>query len=140
MIEMHGLTKAYRTADIETMALNNINVEVNAGEFIAIMGPSGCGKSTLARAMAGLTPALNGEVVLDGEVLPPGLRERKRDDLRKVQFVFQMADTALNPKQQIDEIIGRPIEFYLGLKGEEKRRRCPESPADSDRRTDNRPR
>ena len=61
--------------------------------------------------------------MLDGQVLPPALRQRDREDLRKVQFVFQMADTALNPKQRIDEIIGRPIEFYLGLKGEEKRRR-----------------
>ena len=56
----------------------------------------------------------------------PSLRDRARSELRKVQFVFQMADTALNPRQRIDHILGRPIEFYLGLKGEEKRRRIGE--------------
>ena len=76
--------------------------------------------------MAGLLPAADGTVVLDGQRLPPALQDRSRDDLRKVQFVFQMADTALNPKQRIDDIIGRPIEFYLSLKGEEKRRRIVE--------------
>ena len=51
MIEMHGLTKAYRTADLETTALSNVNLEVKAGEFIAVMGPSGCGKSTLLNVL-----------------------------------------------------------------------------------------
>ena len=103
--------------------LFDIDVAIERGQVVGVIGESGCGKSTLARVMAGLTPSLDGDVVLEGEVLPPDLKERKRDDLRKVQFVFQMADTALNPKQRIDEIVGRPIEFYLGLKGEEKRRR-----------------
>ena len=103
--------------------LFDIDVQIERGQVVGVIGESGCGKSTLARAMAGLTPAFDGEVVLDGEVLPADLKQRTRDNLRKVQFVFQMADTALNPKQRIDEILGRPIEFYLGLRGEEKRRR-----------------
>ena len=103
--------------------LFDVNVAIERGQVVGVIGESGCGKSTLARVMAGLTPALDGEVLLDGQRLAPALSERAREDLRKVQFVFQMADTALNPKQRIDEIIGRPIEFYLGLRGEEKRRR-----------------
>ena len=65
-------------------------------------------------------------MLLDGQTLEPSLRDRARSELQKVQFVFQMADTALNPRQRIDHILGRPIEFYLGLKGEEKRRRIGE--------------
>ena len=103
--------------------LFDVNIAIERGQVVGVIGESGCGKSTLARVMAGLTPALDGEVLLDGQRLAPALSERTRDDLRKVQFVFQMADTALNPKQRIDEIIGRPVEFYLGLRGEEKRRR-----------------
>jgi len=106
--------------------LRNIDVAVKHAHVVGVIGESGCGKSTLARVMAGLLPAANGEVLLDGEILKPDLRNRSREDLRNVQFVFQMADTALNPKQRISEIIGRPVEFYLGLKGEENRRRVAE--------------
>ena len=76
--------------------------------------------------MAGLLPAAKGQVLLDGEELKPALEQRKREELQKIQFVFQMADTALNPRQRIDNILGRPLEFYLGLKGDEKRRRIGE--------------
>ncbi len=67
-----------------------------------------------------------GQVLLDGDNLEPALQKRARSELQKVQFVFQMADTALNPRQRIDHILGRPLEFYLGLKGKEKRRRIME--------------
>ena len=103
--------------------LFDIDVTIERGHVVGVIGESGCGKSTLARVMAGLTPSSNGDTVLDGNVLPPALVDRKRDELRKVQFVFQMADTALNPKQRIDELLGRPVEFYLGLTGKDKRRR-----------------
>ncbi len=106
--------------------LRDVNVDVERGDVIGVIGESGCGKSTLARVMAGLLPAARGEIVLDGKTLEPALKNRDRDELRKVQFVFQMADTALNPRQIIGDILGRPIEFYLGLKGEEKRRKVAE--------------
>ena len=76
--------------------------------------------------MSGLLPSSHGEVLLDGASLKPELKNRKRSELQKVQFVFQMADTALNPRQRIDQILGRPLEFYLGLKGGEKRKRIAE--------------
>jgi len=106
--------------------LRDVNVAIERGHSVGIIGESGCGKSTLARVMAGLLPAAQGQVLLDGEELKPALQQRKRDELQKIQFVFQMADTALNPRQRIDHILGRPLEFYLGLKGEEKRRRIGE--------------
>ena len=103
--------------------LRDVNVSIERGHTVGVIGESGCGKSTLARVMAGLLPAAQGQVLLDGDELQPALQKRKRSELQKVQFVFQMADTALNPRQRIDHILGRPLGFYLGLKGQEKRRR-----------------
>jgi peptide/nickel transport system ATP-binding protein len=106
--------------------LRDVHMTIERGHTVGIIGESGCGKSTLARVMSGLLPASKGEVLLDGEALQPDLRKRSRNQLQKIQFVFQMADTALNPRQRIDQILGRPLEFYLGLKGQEKRRRTAE--------------
>jgi peptide/nickel transport system ATP-binding protein len=106
--------------------LRDVHIAIERGHTVGIIGESGCGKSTLARVMSGLLPASKGEVLLDGEALQPDLRKRSRNQLQKIQFVFQMADTALNPRQRIDQILGRPLEFYLGLKGQEKRRRIAE--------------
>jgi len=106
--------------------LRDVNVAIKRGHSVGVIGESGCGKSTLARVMAGLLPAAKGEVRLDGKALQPALQQRSREELQKIQFVFQMADTALNPRQRIDRILGRPLEFYHGLKGDEKRRRIGE--------------
>ena len=106
--------------------LNDVDLVVKRGQTVGIVGESGCGKSTLARVISGLLPASDGDVLLDGEKLHPEFRKRDRNQLRKVQLVLQMADTALNPRHLIDEILGRPIEFYLGLKGADKRRRIGE--------------
>ena len=106
--------------------LRDVNVSIERGHTVGVIGESGCGKSTLARVMAGLLPAAQGQVLLDGDELQPALQKRKRSELQKIQFVFQMADTALNPRQRIDHILGRPLGFYLGLKGNEKRRRIME--------------
>ena len=110
----------------EITVLRDVNVSIERGHSVGVIGESGCGKSTLARVMAGLLPAAQGEVLLDGAALQPALQQRSRSELQKIQFVFQMADTALNPRQRIDKILGRPVEFYHGLKGEEKRRRVGE--------------
>ena len=90
MIEMHGLTKAYRTSDIETTALDNVNLEVNAGEFIAIMGPSGCGKSTLLNILGMLDSPDSGRYSFLGRDVT-GYSENKLADMRKqnVGFIFQ---------------------------------------------------
>jgi len=100
--------------------LKDINVSVKNGHVVGVIGESGCGKSTMARVMAGMLPPAKGDIILDGKKLEGALGDRKLEELQKVQFVFQMADTALNPKQLIGNIIGRPLEFYHGLKGREK--------------------
>ena len=101
--------------------LRKIMIDIERGHAVGVIGESGCGKSTLARVMAGMLPAAKGRIELDGEEMEHSLDDRSLDELRKVQFVFQMADTALNPKQRIAEIIGRPLEFYRGITGQEKR-------------------
>ena len=67
-----------------------------------------------------MLPPARGDIILDGKPLKGALQDRKLEELKKVQFVFQMADTALNPKQVIGDILGRPLEFYHGLKGKAK--------------------
>jgi len=106
--------------------LRDINIDVGHAEVIGVIGESGCGKSTLARVMAGLLPQARGDVKLNGNVLEPDLHDRKLADLQKVQFVYQMADTALNSKQHINTIIGRPLEFYHGITGKENRNKVRE--------------
>ncbi len=90
MIEMHSLTKAYRTSDIETTALDNVNLEVETGAFIAIMGTSGCGKSTLLNIMGMLDSPDSGRYVFLGEDVA-GYSESQLADIRKhnIGFIFQ---------------------------------------------------
>ncbi len=97
--------------------LRDVNVSIERGKTVGIIGESGCGKSTLARVFAGLLPPFEGELKLDGNPLAASLSDRSRDELRKVQFVYQMADTALNPKQRIKHILGRPAQFYGNANG-----------------------
>ena len=111
---------------VAVKVLRDVNMAVQRGHTVGIIGESGCGKSTLARVMSGLLPATDGEILLDGQELRPGLQQRARSELQKVQFVFQMADVALNPRQRIGGILGRPLEFYFGLRGKEKRQRVSE--------------
>ena len=128
-LKVKDITAGYgrkRNGVPEITVLRDVNVSIERGHTVGVIGESGCGKSTLARVMAGLLPAVHGQVLLDGNDLQPALQKRDRGELQKIQFVFQMADTALNPRQRIDHILGRPLEFYLGLKGKEKRRRIME--------------
>ena len=97
--------------------LHDVSISVPRGKTVAIVGESGSGKSTTARVVTGLLPPIKGEVQFNGEALPPKLEGRSKDQLRRIQMIYQMADTAMNPRQTVAEIIGRPLEFYLGLKG-----------------------
>ncbi len=116
-----GVTARYRGTDFDV--LQDITIDVAAGQTLAIVGESGSGKSTLARVITGLLPARAGQISFDGRTLSPDLATRSKDDLRQVQMIYQMADTAMNPRQTVGTIIGRPLEFYFGLKGEAKRAR-----------------
>ena len=103
--------------------LDNVTVQLPRGRTVAVVGESGSGKSTLARAITGLLPPTKGEIYFNGKPLPRALKDRDKDTLRRIQMIYQSADTSLNPRQTIRDLIGRPIEFYLGLKGAECDRR-----------------
>jgi peptide/nickel transport system ATP-binding protein len=106
--------------------LYNVSFDIHAGRTVAVVGESGSGKSTVARCITGLLPPTKGVVEFDGKPLPLDYRQRSTEELRQAQMIYQMADTALNPRKSIGEIIGRPVEFYLGLKGAAKRARVDE--------------
>ncbi len=116
ILEIKDLDAAYGTAKV----LNKINISVPRGSTVAVVGESGSGKSTAARVITGLLPQLNGEVKFEGVDLPPKLENRSKEQKRRIQMIYQMADTAMNPRQTVREIIGRPLEFYLGITGSQK--------------------
>ena len=99
------------------LALKSVSLKLEAGRNLGVIGESGCGKSTLARAIAGILPPVSGSIVFDGKELHPAARQRSREQLRKLQIVFQSADTALNPVKPVEEILGRPLKFYHDMRG-----------------------
>ncbi len=99
------------------LAVETVSFSLERGRNLGIIGESGCGKSTLARCIAGIIPPSSGTIAFDGKPMAPLARDRSPEQLRKLQIVFQSADTALNPAQSIGDILGRPLTFYHGLRG-----------------------
>jgi len=103
--------------------LHDVSVAVPRGRTVAVVGESGSGKSTLARVITGLLPPSKGQIAFQGQPLPPALKDRSKDLLRRMQMIYQMPDTALNPRRRVRDIIGRPLEHQLGLRGDARDRR-----------------
>jgi peptide/nickel transport system ATP-binding protein len=103
--------------------LENVTVFVPRGRTVAVVGESGSGKSTLARVITGLLPPQTGDIIFDGQTLPPSFKSRPKELLRRMQMIYQMPDTALNPRRRVHDIIGRALEHHLGLKGAAKDKR-----------------
>ncbi|GAB1380317.1 ABC transporter ATP-binding protein [Pararhodobacter aggregans] len=106
--------------------LSDVSVELHPGQTLALVGESGSGKSTMARVITGLLPPRKGTITFDGKPLPPALKQRSRDELRELQMIYQMADVAMNPRQTVATIIGRPLEFYFNLRGRKRDERVQE--------------
>jgi len=121
-LSIRSVTAAYG----KTPVLHDVSFDIHRGRTVAVVGESGSGKSTVARVICGLLPAGKGEISLDSKVLPLTTRTRSKSQLQKIQMIYQMADTALNPKQRVGEIIGRPVQFYLGLTGKQRTERVRE--------------
>jgi peptide/nickel transport system ATP-binding protein len=106
--------------------LFDVSLHVPPGQTLAVVGESGSGKSTLARVVTGLLPPTAGTLRFGGELLPRALKDRTREQLRALQMIYQMADVAMNPRQTVRQIIGRPLTFYFGTHGREKTLRVEE--------------
>jgi peptide/nickel transport system ATP-binding protein len=103
--------------------LHDVSIRIPRGRTVAVVGESGSGKSTTARVLTGLLPPMTGSVNFNGQPLPAALKDRTKDQLQRIQMIYQSADTAMNPRQTISETIGRPLEFYQGLTGAKKQER-----------------
>ncbi len=125
VLAVRDVTAGYGRLVTKTV-LRDVSLEVAAGEVVGVIGESGCGKSTLARVVAGLLPQRAGEVLHDGRALAPAVRQRGKDELRRIQIVFQMPDVAVNPKQRVRDILGRPLEFFLAMPGAARAKRIRE--------------
>jgi peptide/nickel transport system ATP-binding protein len=123
ILQIKNVTAAYGNA---VRVLSDVTVTVPRGRTVAVVGESGSGKSTLARVITGLLPPLEGEITFNGKKLPRALKDRDQDTLRRIQMIYQMPDTALNPRQTVFNVIGRPVEFYRGLTGAKKEARVVE--------------
>jgi peptide/nickel transport system ATP-binding protein len=127
LLEIRDLTAGYGRADASgmpaTRVIDNLDLTIARGSTVGVIGESGSGKTTLARVVAGLVPAARGTVLFDGKPLPTNLTERTREQFRRIQIVFQNADTVLNPAHTIERILARPLAFYHGVRGDEARKR-----------------
>ena len=124
VLTVEGITASYGGSG--PRVLDDVSLSVSRGTTAAIVGESGSGKSTLARVATGLLPPAEGRLELDGEPLPYRLRQRTREQLRRLQMIYQMPDVSINPAQTIEVIIGRPLTLYFGMTGEARRERVAE--------------
>ncbi len=122
ILSVKNVDAAYGKAQV----LYDVSFDVYKKRTVAVVGESGSGKSTTARVITGLLPPLSGHVEYNGEPLPADYKSRPKDHLRRMQMIYQMPDTALNPKHKIRDVIGRPLSFYAGLQGRQKEARIRE--------------
>jgi peptide/nickel transport system ATP-binding protein len=111
IVELTDVTASYGPVQV----VKDVSLSIHRGETVAVVGESGSGKSTLARVICGLRPPVAGEIRFRGEQLPLQLRKRSRDQLRRIQMIYQMPDLALNPRQRVHEILSRPLSFFFEM-------------------------
>ncbi len=125
VLEASGLYASYGGPN-GVPALRDVGLRLMPGAVLGVIGESGSGKSTLARVLTGLLPAHAGDIRLAGVKLAPAAAERSHQQLRQIQIVFQMADTALNPAHSVGRIVARPLAFYHHMDGAARDRRVAE--------------
>jgi peptide/nickel transport system ATP-binding protein len=123
LLAVDGVTARYGQGP---PVLADVSLAVRRGETVAVVGESGSGKTSLARVICGLLPGEAGRVRFGGEALPRTVRERSREQLRRIQMVYQMPDVALNPRQTVLDIVGRPVALCFGAPRDRVRARAEE--------------
>jgi peptide/nickel transport system ATP-binding protein len=113
VLTVEDVTVSYGRRDVVRAA----QFTIARGETVAVVGESGSGKTTLAYAICGLVAARAGCISFEGAPLAPHYTRRTREELRRIQLVFQLPDVALNPRHSVGLIVGRPAAFYFGMKG-----------------------
>jgi peptide/nickel transport system ATP-binding protein len=116
VLSVRGVTATYGS----TPVLSGVSLEVPPGTCIAVVGESGSGKTTLARCIAGLHSNWTGEITFAGTPLARGARQRGKDVLRRVQYIFQNPYTSLNPRKTIGQIIDQPLRQFTDLSGRDR--------------------
>ena len=125
IVSVDSITAGYGRTETK-IVLHDVSVAVPKGKVVGVIGESGCGKSTLARVIAGLLPQRSGEIYHHGQELPNVARRRTRSVLKNIQIVFQMPDVAINPRQRVREILGRPLDLFIGLSASARESRIDE--------------
>ena len=121
MIKLHNITKSFRTDEIETTALNSINLDVEKGEFVAVMGPSGCGKSTLLNILGMIDDVTEGNYFFNGEDVA-GHNERQLAAVRKQNLGFIFQSFNLIDELSVFENVELPL-LYQGISPNERKQR-----------------
>ena len=119
VIKLNGINKIYRTDEVETQALENVNLEVRKGEFLSIMGPSGCGKSTLLNIMGLLDEPTSGEIELCGTKIDPKLSDNRLAELRNKTLGFVFQSFHLIPTLNVLDNVQLPL-IYRGVRSGER--------------------
>lgn len=119
LLQLDQVSAAYGNQTV----LEDVSIKVPRGRTVALVGESGSGKSTTARVVMGLLAPIAGSIRFDGKPLPRLLKGRPRKLSQRIQMIHQSADTALNPRHRVREVLGRPLEFYLGLRGKKQEER-----------------
>ncbi len=123
ILEIDNVSAAYNPGQ---PVVKDVNLKIRKKKTVAVVGESGSGKTTMARIITGLLPPYRGSIIFDGEFLPPELSQRDKETLRRLQMIYQMPDVAVNPRQKISKIIGRPLSFYFNIKGKKRKDRVAE--------------
>jgi oligopeptide/dipeptide ABC transporter ATP-binding protein len=123
VLAIRGVHKVHGKGASAVPAVRGVDLDVAAGETVALVGESGCGKSTLGRVVAGLQPSSGGEVLLDGQPLGTAVAGKGR---RRVQMVFQHPPDSLNPSLSVEAMLSEPLRLLMGLDGASIRTRVTE--------------
>lgn len=121
IITLKNVEKIYKTSEIETLALENVNIDINKGEFVSIMGPSGCGKSTLLNIIGILDTPTSGQVIVN-DVNTATLNDTAKSHFRNVNLGFVFQSFHLIPSLNVSDNVELPLIYRKGVSDSDRKR------------------